>query len=206
MKKFFIFLLTIALIGGGIFFYNKYNKGNAEAKKIKEIKDGWHIEIHADYINIREKADRYSKSNSTVKKGEVYKVLDIFLDDPSFYWYNIQIDDKTTGWVANPIKGTYLYDYNNPKDIIAPTIKLKSEEYHVNSITDIKYDNIEITDDRNDYTITHIVYHELNEIKEIDQYWIKYTVTDKSGKTTNKTQKITFNINPSEKEVSPLIK
>jgi hypothetical protein len=50
--------------------------------------------------------------------------------------------------------------------------------------------------------ITHIVYHEVDALRGIDQYWIKYTITDASGKYSSKTQKIEFENKPSEDEVT----
>ena len=59
-----------------------------------------------------------------------------------------------------------------------------------------------IRDDKDDYKITHIVYHEVDALRGIDQYWIKYTITDASGKYSSKTQKIEFENKPSEDEVT----
>ena len=68
-------------------------------------------------------------------------------------------------------------------------------------INDITYDHLNPWDDRDDYKITHTIYHEVDEAKNIDQYWIKYTISDKSGKHSSKTQKIVFEKIPDESEV-----
>ena len=94
-----------------------------------------------------------------------------------------------------------MKDYNNPTDIAIPIIKFKEDEYHVVSIKDINYDHLITWDDRDDYKITHIIYHEVDEAKDINQYWIKYTITDASGKYSSKTQKIIFETVPDESEV-----
>ena len=46
-----------------------------------------------------------------------------------------------------------------------------------------------------------MVYHEVDEYQGIDQYWIRYTVTDGAGNETSKTQKIVFTVKPSENKV-----
>ena len=47
----------------------------------------------------------------------------------------------------------------------------------------------------------YIIYHEVKEYDNIDQYWIKYTITDKAGKETSKMQKIEFKETPDESQV-----
>lgn len=197
MKKFLIFLLIIGILVGGYIF------GSEVIKNIKfnNIKKGWHVEIVNDYINVREKPDRYSNSYQKVKKGEIYEVLDINLESTNHFWYKIQIDKKTTGWIANPRTETYLIDHNNPEDIATPTITLSEKEYSINSIDDINYDHLTLWDDREGYEVTHIVYHEVNFKENKDQYWIKYTITDKAGKSSSKTEKIYFTVKPNEKDV-----
>ena len=199
-KAFTIFLILIALGAVGFGIKKIIDKKQEEAR-IKEVKKGWHVEILTDFINVREKPDRYSYSPSTVKKGEVYEVAENDLSDPNLYWYLIKFKDGTTGWIANNTSGTYLKDNNNPNDVAIPIIKFDEDEYHVVSIDDIKYNHLIVWDDKNDYEITHKVYHEVNTAKNIDQYWIKYTITDASGKYSSKTQKIVFENNPDDSEV-----
>ena len=73
MKKLGIILLILALAGGcfGIYYYftNSDNSTN-----LAEIKEGWHIEVENDYINIRKTASATADILGEVKKGEIYKV------------------------------------------------------------------------------------------------------------------------------------
>lgn len=201
MKKgFTIFLILLALAGVG-YGIKKVVDQKLEEKRIEEVKKGWHVEILTEFINVREKPDRYSYSPSTVKQGEVYEVIETDLSDPNLYWYLVKFKDGTKGWIANNTSGTYLKDNNNPNDVAIPIIKFKDDEYHVVSIDDINYDHLIVWDDKDDYEITHKIYHEINPSKHINQYWIKYTITDKSGKYSSKTQKIIFEITPDKDKV-----
>lgn len=203
-KAFTTFLILIALAGIG-FGIKKIIDKKAEEARIEEVKKGWHVEILTEYINVREEPDRYSYSPSTVKQGEVYEVVENDLSDPNLYWYLIKFKNGTTGWIANNTSGTYLQDNNNPNDIAIPIIKFKNDEYHVMSIDDITYDHLQTWDDKDDFEISHIVYHEIDKYKGIDQYWIKYTITDASGKYSSKTQKIIFEIAPNEEDVTSFL-
>lgn len=199
-KAFTIFLILVALCGAGYGVKMVLDK-KQEEKRIEEIKKGWHVEILTEFINIREEPDRYSYSTGTVKQGEVYAVVENDLSDPNLYWYLIEFKDGTTGWIANNTSGTYLKDNNNPNDIAIPILKFDEAEYHVVSIDDINYDHLRTWDDKDDFELSHQVYHEVDRSKDIDQYWIKYTITDKSGKYSSKTQKIVFEIKPDESKV-----
>jgi len=201
MKKTFTIFLLLLAIGAAGFGVKKLIDAKQEKERIKEVKKGWHVEILTDYINVREEPDRYSYSPGTVKKGEVYSVVENDLSDPNLYWYLIEFKNGTTGWIANNTSGTYLKDHNNPNDIAIPIIKFDKDEYHVVSINDINYDHLRTWDDKDDFKITHIVYHEVDTRKDINQYWIKYTITDASGKYSSKTQKIEFEITPDEEDV-----
>ncbi len=205
MKKFFLTLLICGVIVGSAFFVKKLYDEKKEKERIAEVKKGWYVEILTDYINVREKPDRYSYSNSKVNKGEVYEVITTDLNDPNLYWYQIKFKNGTKGWIANNTSGTYLKDHNNPVDIATPIIKFDENVYKVVSIKDINYNHLRVWDDKDDYKITHIVYHEVDETRGIDQYWIKYTITDGSGKYSSKTQKIEFENKPSEDEVTSFL-
>jgi len=201
MKKFLIFLLIICLIAGGIggFIYFKNIK---EKERIEEIKKGWYVEIiHKDPINVRSEASTNGKELGKVEKGEIYKVLDVDMDSSAYYWYKIEYKD-TIGWIASGKKIHWVNDVNNPNDIATPIIKYYDDVYKVVSINDISYDHLEIVEDTDDYEITHIVYHEVNRSKFIDQYWILYTITDGAGKSSSKLQKIEFEEVPNEELVT----
>ena len=200
--KIFILIFIILLIGGaGLFTYNKISEHN----RIKNIKKGWYVEIKSDFINLRSDCNASSKKIGEVKKGEIYKVLDVNLETPGYFFFEIQVNKKTIGWIASSIteiKGKpYAKYYNNTIDIKTPTLKYFEEEYNVYSIDKINYNHLTVEDDSEDYTITHEVYHELDPVNDKDQYWIKYTVTDKTGKHSSKVQKINFDIRPNEDQV-----
>lgn len=204
MKKLkIIFGILITTVVG--FFVVKFVLGVMEDARIKKIKEGWHIEVVNDYIKVRKEPDRNSSELGEVKKGEVYKVDDYENHNGNF-WYHVEYEKGKWGWVANPVGKDYLNDTNNEDDIKAPTIKFNDAVYYVDSIDDINYDHLEVTDDKPGVTVTHKVYHEVNEEQNKDQYWILYIATDAVGKTTKKVQKIEFNKKPDESQVEDFTK
>ena len=199
MKKLLIIILIVAVIGGGFGAYYFFS-GRANERNIEEIKKGWHVEIENDYINIRKEASATSDILGEVKKGEVYKVIEV---EPvgNTYWYKIEYEKDKYGWIFNSNSSDYLEDVNNPEDIASPTLKFFESVYYVNSIDEITYDHLEVEDDKPGVTVTHQVYHEVNTETGKDQYWIKYTATDAVGKSVSKVQKIEFNERPNEDQV-----
>lgn len=202
--KIIILLFIILVIGGaGLFTYNKIS----EARRIKNIKKGWYVEIKSDTINLRSDCNASSKKIGEVKKGEIYKVLDVNLETPGFFFYEIQVDKKTIGWIASTITEKrnmpYAQNYNNTIDFKTPVLRFQEDTINVYSIEKINYNHIEIDDDSDDCVLTHEVYHELDPVNDKDQYWIKYTVTDKTGKHSSKVQGIIFDVKPSEDQVKP---
>ncbi len=190
-------LIFLAVIGLGVFLYFTFTEVK-EKKEEENIKNGWYIEIIYDKpINVRSEASAEAKSLGKVNKGEIYKVLDIDTESSTvYYWYKIEYKGKE-GYVASGRKKFWVKDYNNPKDIMTPQITFESNEYYVRTIDDINYKHLTVYEDSTDYTISHIVYYE----KEKNQYWILYTITDKSGKSSSKMQKIIFEIAPSSDQV-----
>ena len=204
MKKLkIIFGILITIVVG--FFAVKLILGVVEDARIKKIKEGWHIEVVNEYIKIRKEPDQNSSELGEVKKGEVYKVDDYENHNGNF-WYHVEYEKGKWGWVANPVGKDYLNDTNNEDDIKAPTIKFNDAVYYVDSIEDINYDHLEVTDDKPGVVVTHKVYHEVNEEQNKDQYWILYIATDAVGKTTKKVQKIEFNKKPDESQVEDFVK
>jgi hypothetical protein len=195
-----IFTILILIVIG--FFAVKFILGIVEDARVKKIKEGWHIEVVNEYIKIRKKPDKNSSELGQVKKGQVYKVDD-YENHRGNYWYHIEYEKGKWGWVANPVGNEYLEDVNNEEDIKAPTIKFFDKVLYVDSIDDINYNHLEVKDDKPGVKVTHKVYHEVDEINGIDQYWILYIATDAVGKTTKKVQKIEFNkTRPDESQVS----
>lgn len=207
-SKILLIIIVILILGvGGYILYSK----KAEEKRIAEIKKGWYIEVAIDYINVREDASSLSTRLSKVKKGEVYKVLDLVnkKKEKECYWYHIELKDGAKGYVCNPKgdppKTKYLNDYNDPNDLYTPTIKYTESVYKVDSIDKITYDHLILWDDHDGYEVTHKVYHENEKCDSksdgIEKYWIKYTITDKEGKSASTTQKIEFEEKPEESKV-----
>ena len=200
MKKGIVWLLVFFLLAGGIGGYYCY-KNIKEKARIEEIKKGWYIEVtYDDPINVRESASASSEALGKVNKGEIYKVLDINYESSAYYWYKIEYGEYE-GWVASGKKNYWVKDVNNPNDIATPVIKYYDDVYKVVSINDINYNHLEIIEDTDKYEIEHVVYHEVDNAKFIDQYWILYTITDGAGKSSSKLQKIEFEENPSADEV-----
>ena len=209
MKKFIIFLIVVAVIGAGVGGYLFYKK-KSEESRIAKIKEGWHIEVLIDYINVRDEATSLSDRLGKVKKGEVYKVLDLVnkKKEKECYWYKIELKNGKEGYVCNPKsdKATrYLEDHNDPNDIYTPKISYKEDVYKVKNIDSITYDHLNLWDDHDDYKVTHQVYHEKGKCDwksdGIEKYWIKYTITDATDKSASTTQRIEFEEKPEEKKV-----
>ncbi len=197
MKKFTIFLIIVLLVGGGVGGYFLV-KNIREKARIEEIKKGWYIEItYDDPIKVRTEPSTSGKIWGEVKKGEVYKVLEINLENHSYFWYKIDFNGKD-GWVASGRRNHWVNDVNNPTDIQVPEVKFEDDVYSVATIKDINYKHLEVIEDTDDYKITHEIYHEVDKSRYIDQYWIKYTITDGAGKSSSKVQKIEFGTNPDE--------
>lgn len=199
MKKLLIIIIVLILGAGGYSAYY-YFSGKANERNIEEIKKGWHIEVENDYINIRKEASATADILGEVKKGEVYKVLEVEAVGNT-YWYKIEYEKDKYGWIFNSNNNDYLEDVNNPEDIASPTLKFYENVYYANSIDEINYDHLDVTDDKPGVTVTHKVYHELDSDTGKDQYWIQYTATDAVGKSVSKVQKIEFNVRPSEDQV-----
>ncbi len=199
MKKFIIILVILGVLIGGFFGYKLVSKKIEEAR-IEKIKEGWYIEIKIDKVKIRKDPDRNSAELEEAVKGNVYAVSDMKNKNGN-YWYYVEYEKGKHGWIANPRGDEYLNDQNNPEDISAPTIKFFESVYYVDTIDDINYDHLEVKDDRPGVTVTHKVYHEVDESQGKDQYWILYIATDAVGKTSQKVQKIEFNTKPDESKV-----
>lgn len=199
MKNTVICLVIAVVIFGGIGGYF-FIKNSREEARLEEIKKGWYVEITNEYINVRDDAHANANLLGTVNQGEIYEVLDMNFDNTAYYWYKI-VYNGTEAWIASRRKNPYVNDYNNPTDIAVPVIKYYEDVYKVVSIDDINYKHLEVVEDRDEYEITHVVYHEYKPSEYIDQYWILYTVTDAAGKSSSKLQKIEFEEKPSEDKV-----
>jgi len=199
MKNILICLTIIVILFGGVGGYFTI-KNMRESARIEEIKKGWYVEITQEYINVREDANTNAKILGKALKGELYEVLDMNFENSAYYWYKIDYNGDEA-WVASKKSNPYLKDYNNPTDIAIPVIKYHEDIYKVVSINDINYKHLEVVEDRDEYEISHIVYHEYKPSEHKDQYWILYTITDAAGKSSSKLQKIEFEERPNEEDV-----
>ena len=226
MKKFLIFVFVVILGIGGYIGGKKIYSNVKENKRIEEAKKGWYLEVITDEgLFVREDHDRKSNNikdkdgnNLKLKKGEIYKITDYYVPkEGSFYWYQIELKDGSYNWVANTKSGSYIKDYNGTLDVATPTLKyndtaksspkLQSNDcYKALDIDHITTDHLIIWDDRDDYKITWVVYHEVVPSEFKDQYWIEWTVTDASGKSASKVQKIVFEKRPDEDKVTDWFK
>ena len=207
MKKFLIILLIILSLVGGFFGF-LFVKKIIHEKRIAEIKKGWYVEVTASEVKIRRKPTIESDILDYAHEGDVYQAVDLEVISGNL-WYKIEYDKGKYGWIANPrsanpkkqSKYEALKDGNNPNDIAKPKIRFFDSVYYVNSIDEITYDHLEVTDDKEGVVVTHKIYHEVDETEGKDQYWIQYIATDASGKTTKKVQKVVFNVRPDESKV-----
>ncbi len=182
--------------------------------ELEAEKNAWKVEIINDKINVRSKPDRFEALVGEVKKGNVYKVIDINLDDDQYVWYQIELNGSRTGWIASHRNEPYVREINNPNaddensyeeavDYSYPEVKYHEEEYQTESIDTIKYDHLEINS-KSDYEISHKLYVE--ECPTYTQYWIEYTITNKIGNSTDKLQKISFINEPNPDDITSLSK
>ena len=204
MRNFWLVLILLLVLVGSVGGYIGI-KTLKENKRIAEIKKGWYVEIiHDEPINVREEPNSKGEKIGEVKKGEIYKAIDVKTDGNIYYWYKIEYKD-TEGWIASGKKIHWVKDNNNTIDIAVPYVKFKEDVYKVVSIDDINYKHLEVVEDTDDYEITHVVYHEVKPSEFIDQYWILYTITDGAGKSSSKMQKIEFEERPDESLVKDFL-
>lgn len=201
MKRVFKFLLVIAVVFGiGYLIKVKVIDPKAEAERIEEIKKGWYLEVKKDGRPIREEASPSAKILEKANKGAIYKCVDA-VKDSSYVWYKIELKKGKYAFMADTKGNKNLDSINGTVDLYSPILKFYDDIYRVESIDSINYDHLEIWDDKPDYIVEHEVYHELKPEEDIDQYWIRYTVTDAVGNKVSKTQKIEFNKRPAESKV-----
>lgn len=191
MKKVFWIGLIVVIIGLGIFLVNNiFNDENI-----------WKVEITNTYINVRDNHLLSASKIKTVKQNKSFEVISTYLEDEYYVWYEIKVDDYTTGWIASERNHPYVKEINNPQqeneesyfiDYICPIIKFYDTIYYEKNIESIKYDHLTIEDD-SQYTITNEIYFdEFPKDKNEAQYFIKYIVTDSFGNVSTKIQQIEF--------------
>lgn len=160
-------------------------------------------------LKVREAPTDASEIVGTANKGEIYAVTEVEETDEKFIWFRIIFqknykDPYKEAYIAQPrsTQVKYVDAHNITFDYSAPTLGFDGDEYEVDSIDDITYDHLRVWDDQPGYTITHEVYIERQPKDRLGpQYWIKYTVTDKKGKSVSKSQRIIFKYPPSDSKV-----
>lgn len=222
-KKFpwLVILFLIAVLGaGGYFGYKKWQFSKA-----------FKIEIVIDEINVREEHTLYSNQVGKVRKGQVYQVLDIYLKDTRYVWYQVKLQNGNYGWIATGRNNRYVKEINNPDgngddefeaDYAKPKIIFYENDVVFTDLGAINYDHLNVTDDsecemvaeknydkekkknpKQKYcTVSHEVYYEAEpKDRNEPQYWIKYTVKDEAGNTSTKVQRIVFLSEPGPDKV-----
>ena len=217
---FLIIILLALLAGGGYFGYKMYKDSKA-----------FKVEVIIDEINVREDKTLYSKQIGTVKKGQIYNVLEINMDDPRYVWYKIKMQNGSFGWIATGRNNRYVKEINNPEgegdeeffaDYGKPKIIFQENEITFADLDSINYDHLTVTDDSNCQMIakksynkakeknpkenycqvSHEVFYEAEpKDSDIPQFWIQYTVVDEAGNSSSKVQKIIFLNEPNPEEV-----
>jgi len=200
--KWIIIILVFAGMGFGIYKIYDY---------FQKEKNAWKIEIINDYVNIRSKPSIYEGLIKKARKGDVFKVLEINLDDGKYVWYKVNLGSGSSGWISSDRDNPYVKEINNPNekeggndyfiDYKNPILRFYQEEYHVLDMGSINYNHLFIKDD-SEYTVSHEVYYEEHpKDQDEPQYWIKYIVVDKFGNRTSKMQKIIFEQEPNSSDV-----
>lgn len=202
IKTAFFLALIIAIAAGGYFAY----------KSFMENKNKWKLEILNEYINVRTEPSPYEAKLGTVSEGEVYHVLEMYLEDNKFVWYKINFTKSRNGWIASDRNEPFVKEINNSNfkgedahlvDYALPLIKFFDLEYHTKDLSTITYDHLDISHGF-DYELTSQVY--IEECQNYTYYWIEYKATDIFGKSSKKLQQIVFEDEPSSKEVASLSK
>ena len=172
--------------------------------------NAWKVEITNDYVNVRKDHSVYETQIDKVYKGDTYKIIEIYLDDPNYVWYKIELDGGSEGWIASGRNEPYVKEINNPNasseedyfvDYKSPILRFFEDTYKTESIDTIALDHLEIIED-SEYEVTYEIYKE-EEPQDVPgpQYWIQYTVVDAFDNKTVKVQRIEFEINPPDDRV-----
>lgn len=172
--------------------------------------NAWKVEITNDYVNVRKDHSVYETQIDKVYKGDTYKVIEIYLDDPNYVWYKIELDNGSEGWIASGRNEPYVKEINNPNasseedyfvDYKSPILRFFEDTYKTESIDTITLDHLEIIED-SEYEVTYEIYKE-EEPQDVPgpQYWIQYTVVDAFDNKTVKVQRIEFEITPPDDRV-----
>ena len=172
--------------------------------------NAWKVEITNDYVNVRKDHSVYETQIDKVYKGDTYKVIEIYLDDPNYVWYKIELDGGSEGWIASGRNEPYVKEINNPNasseedyfvDYKKPILRFFEDTYKTESVDTITLDHLEIIED-SEYEVTYEVYKEEEPIDVPGpQYWIQYTVVDAFDNKTVKVQRIEFEITPPDDRV-----
>ncbi len=104
MKKLlYVLFLGIAI---GIIIMETINL--ARISKIESYDTLFEVRITNDYINVRTQPTTAANKIYEVVKGEKYKVIEIFDEDPTYIWYKIVFSDRRTGWIASAVENAWV--------------------------------------------------------------------------------------------------
>lgn len=176
----------------------------------KDYNEAWKVEITATSVNVRKGASIHDTKIAELGRGKKYKVLEVYLEDKNYVWYNIEYKKGQNGWIASDRNNPFVREINNPEndeegpviiDYKAPIIKYYEDTYSTLNIRTIKYDHLTIIED-SEYVIKHNIYfEEFPTDRDGHQYWIEYIVTDVFGNSASTVQRIEFQNEPGSSEV-----
>jgi|GEM_PF-917172 len=201
-KKNILFKLLIFVIILVVAFFIK--------QKI-DFNNAWRLEVVNNFINVRAGHSVYESQIDTVSAGEEYEILDIYLDDNAYIWYQIKTKSRKIGWISSSRNNPFVKEINNPNnqsensyfiDYKLPIIKYFENVYIAKNLQSIDYKHLTIEDDSN-YEINHVVYFEEFPVDKKDsQYWIEYIVVDSFQNESRILQSVEFETPPSRELVS----
>ena len=141
MKKWVVafFIFVFLIIGAFVFMIYK---NESEKNKIS-----WKVEIIHEYINVRDKASTDSTVIGKAYQGNVYPVISVNLDHPSYVWYEIEYRKGQSGWIASERNIPYVKEYNNPH------FKENNEDKTVEDTYEIDYIK---TDENGNFSLSFI--------------------------------------------------
>jgi hypothetical protein len=164
-------------------------------------------------LKVRQAPRSDSEILGTAVKGDIFTVVEVEETDPMYIWFRIIYqknwkDKYQEGYIAQPrsSKTKYVEPYGIEFDYSAPTIACKdydcTKDYEVESIDDINTDDVIAWDDQEGKKVTFEVFIEREPTdRPGPQYWVKWTVTDKKGKSASVKQRVIFKFPPSDSKV-----
>lgn len=101
----------------------KVENTNTATQTIPIKKGALYFTINVDALNVRKKADLNSKKLATIKKDQVFEII-----DRQNNWLQIQLPNNKKGWVYS-FYGTITAGYNNAKQYQTQNTKKSTSQY-----------------------------------------------------------------------------